>query len=460
MIRKKLKFLKSRERINRFYHSSGIERPLFRYCLLLSIVLLIGSAVYSNEKGIVPANKYDYILEPIEGLENLRIFSDTASRVKQTNGVTDTYPTFPDLVYEYKIAAIGKLSPISFDYNSKVKRYIDIYSIERREQVSQILGLSELYFPLFDDLLDKYHLPLELKYLAIVESALNPLAVSKTGAVGLWQFKINSARMFNLKVNSYVDERMDPLKSTEAACQYLQYLYKIFNDWQLVLAAYNTGPGAVRTAIIKSNGETNFWKLYDYLPESAQNYVPAFIAAGYIMNNAADHKITLSKPTITYKETDTVMVSKPIAFSVVSKEVDIPVEILRFLNPEYRRDFVPDQDKSTPIWLPSNKVEQFVKKMEVIYNTKVDMATFHDILANSGSTENKIKIKHKVKSGEYLHKIAILYGCTIDDLLTWNPNADDDLSVGEMVTVWVNKKVHKQLQENAKDTTKKGLSPQ
>lgn len=431
----------------------------FKYYALLYFSLFICLTGKSSDEGIKTIKEYDYVLEPFDGLENLHIFPDSTTKPKFLN--EGNYPSFPDLVYEYKIAAIGKLSPISFDYNPQVKRYIDIYSIERREQVSQMLGLAELYFPMFDDMLDKYHLPLELKYLAIVESALNPLAVSKSGAVGLWQFKINSARMFNLTVNSYVDERMDPLKSTEAACQYLQYLYKIFNDWQLVLAAYNTGPGAVRNAIIKSNGETNFWKLYDYLPESAQNYVPAFIAAAYIIKNAQSHKIETTKPTITYMEIDSVKVIKPVSLSIISKEIDMPIDILRFLNPIYRRDFVPDQGKPAPIWLPANKVELFIKKLDVIYNSKTEEITFHDILANSGSTENKIKVQHKVKSGEYLHKIAITYGCTIDDLLIWNPKADNDLSVGEFLTIWVDKKQYQRLQqESAKDSLRTGLTPQ
>ncbi len=395
----------------------------------------------------------DYTLEPLDGLENLHIFPDSISKSKPD--LKEAYPAFPDLVYEYKVAEIGKLSPIDFDYNTRVRRYIDIYSIERREQVSQMLGLAELYFPLFDEILDKYHLPLELKYLAVVESALNPLAVSKTGAVGLWQFKINSARMFNLTVNSYIDERMDPVKSTEAACQYLQYLYKLFNNWHLALAAYNTGPGAVRNAIIRANGETNFWKIYDYLPESAQNYVPAFIAAAYIMNNAGIHHIESIAPIITYTKTDSVMITKPVAFATIAKELDLPIEIIRFLNPVYRRDYLPDLGKPITLWLLSNKIELFLKKEQTIYNAKIDEITFHDVLANSGNTDGKIKVQYKVKSGDYLHKIAIAYGCTIDDILVWNPNADDSLSTGECLNLWIDKKVYQRLQqENSADSLK------
>ena len=431
----------------------------FRQYLVLIIFLLALSAANGNHRVNNTRIRFNNILEPFDDLKNLHIFPDSASRAK--NSIKETYPTFPDLVYEYKVAAIGKLSPIDFDYNPHVRKYIDIYSLERRDQVSQILGLGELYFPIIDEMLDKYHLPLELKYLAVVESGLNPLAVSKTGAVGLWQFKINSSRMFDLVVNSYVDERMDPVKSTEAACQYLQYLYKIFNDWNLALAAYNTGPGAVRNAIVRANGETNFWKIYDFLPESAQNYVPAFIAAAYIMNNAASHHIDKTKPIINYAKVDTVMVVKPAAFATISKELNIPIEIIRFLNPVYRRDYLPDLGKPIALWLPADKIELFLKKEQVIYNTKIEKPTFHDVLANSGNTDGKVRIQHKVKPGEYLHKIAIAYGCTVDDIYAWNPNADETLNKGDYLDIWVDKKEYQRIQqEGSVDTLKSNKNHQ
>lgn len=429
-----------------------IFKSIIRKIIIL-FVLFLGSVSVKGVEKVNPLNKhFDCILEPFEGLEHLNIFPDTIPNIITPK---KDLPNFPDLVYEYKIAEIGKLSPIDFDYNPKVRHYIELYSIERREQVSQMLGLAQLYFPLFDEMLDKYHLPLELKYLAVVESALNPLAVSKSGAVGLWQFKINSARMFNLEVNSYVDERMDPIRSTEAACQYLQYLYKIFNDWHLALAAYNTGPGPVRNAILRANGETNFWKIYDFLPESAQNYVPAFIAAAYIMNNASSHNIPTIKPIIEYSKIDSVMITEPASFAAISKELAISIEILRFLNPIYRRDYIPDLGRPITLWLPSNKVENFLKKEQTIYNTKAEKATYQDILANSGSTDGKVKFQYRVKSGDYLHKIAIAFGCTVDDLLIWNPITDDTLNVGENLTIWVDKNNFQRLQrESATDSLK------
>ncbi|MDD3569108.1 MAG: transglycosylase SLT domain-containing protein [Bacteroidales bacterium] len=356
------------------------------------------------------------------------------------------YPTFPDLVYEVRIAAIDNLSPIAFDYNEHVKRYIDIYSLERRDQVSQMLGLAQLYFPLFDELLDKYQLPLELKYLAVVESALNPLAVSTSGAVGLWQFKINTGRMFDLEVNSYIDERMDPVKSTEAACLYLKYLYRIFNDWHLVMAAYNAGPGVVRNAIFRSGGETNFWKLFDNLPEAAQNYVPAFIAAAYIMQNANEHGINAATPTAQYMETDTVIVRKPLTLGAISQHTDIPIDFLRFLNPIYRRGVVPESEKGYAIRLPVSKIQSYLEHEQIILNSIPSNLTFHDILSKAGSTENRIRVWHSVLPGDHLHKIAVRYNCTIDDINIWNPNLSSDLAIGQQITLWVDKQTYDLIQ--------------
>ncbi|MFP4555348.1 MAG: transglycosylase SLT domain-containing protein [Bacteroidales bacterium] len=382
------------------------------------------------------------VTQKLDSLKEFKIFNNPTGIVHD-NPVNQTYP---DLVYEVKIASIDYLSPISFDFNEHVKQYIDVYTIERREQVSQMLGLAELYFPLFDEFLDKYQLPLEFKYLAVVESALNPLAVSRSGAVGLWQFKINSGRMFDLEVNSYIDERMDPMKSTEAACMYLKYLYRIFNDWHLVMAAYNAGPGVVRNAIFRAGGETNYWQLYEHLPEDAQNYVPAFIAATYVMQNAQSHNIKPTPPDVTYFQTDTVQVKKAISFSTLSNEIDVPIDIIRFLNPIYRKGHVPILEDPATIRIPDTKVEMFFKKESTIYEKSINKPDFHEILENSGSTNNRIKMIHTVQSGDYLHKIAVKYKCTVDDIMVWNPEVDSNLNVGQTLTIWVDNVTYKEIQ--------------
>lgn len=375
------------------------------------------------------------IVEMVDELAFLRIFP----KVDANPRALDTIGKVQDLMYEYHIAAIGKQSPIDYDYNQYVRRYIDIYTIERREQVSQMLGLAEMYFPLFDEYLDKYQLPLELKYLAVVESALNPMAVSKTGAVGLWQFKINTAKMFNLNVSSYVDERMDPVKSTEAACLYLQYLYRTFNNWQLALAAYNVGPGAVKNAIARSGGERNFWKIYPNLPEAAQNYVPAFIAATYVMKNHKSHSILPAKPLISYSETDTVVVAKAVNLNVLAKAIDVPIEVIRFLNPTFKLDYIPQGSSQLTLRLPLGKTSSFIKNEGFIYenSTKPKVDELKEV---ADSTASRQKVVYTVKSGDSMHKIAIIYGCTIEDIQSWNPKIDSVLSVGQGITLWLTQK--------------------
>jgi len=349
----------------------------------------------------------------------------------------DSIPIFADLVYEYRIAELNNLTPIELEYNDRVRRYIDVYTIERRDHLAKIIGLAEYYFPIFEEALDKYNLPLELKYLAIVESALDPRAVSSSAAVGLWQFKINTSTMFDLEVNSYVDERCDPLKSTEAACSYLQYLYRIYNNWQLALAAYNGGPGVVRNAIERSGGKTSFWDIQPFLPEQTKGYVPAFIAVNYVMNYYKDHNIEPIRPDYIFTEIDTVVIYKPASFNRISEIVQIPIATLQFLNPSYRQDYIPKQKDGSVIVLPKNKIRSFVKNETAIFDETVKKQNIVDFLADAGGISGKVKIIHEVTKGEYFHKIAIKYNCTIDDIRTWNSLPTNDLNVGQKLDVWV-----------------------
>ncbi|HDP55139.1 MAG TPA: LysM peptidoglycan-binding domain-containing protein [Bacteroidetes bacterium] len=413
-----------------------MQRTVFIYFAMLIAVLLLpfSNGLAHSPKSYTKTNLCS-VEQLLDSLARLELFAtDTLKRQKSEHP-----SSIPDLAYEVKIANIDRLSPISFDFNQHVKRYIDIYTIERREQVGQMLGLAKLYFPLFDEILDKHNLPLELKYLAVVESALNPLAISPSGAVGLWQFKINTGRMFDLEVNSYIDERMDPAKSTEAACKYLEYLYRIFGDWHLVMAAYNAGPGVVRNAIERANGETHFWHLYDYLPEAAQNYVPAFIAAGYVIQNAANHGIVAIPPMISFEQIDSVHVTQPVSFKAISDAIPVTMDILRFLNPSFRRGYVPEPEQSTPILLPTSAIPSFIQNQASIYNNTLPKSTYHQRVANAGNNSNKQKLLYSVKPGDYLHKIAIKHNCTIDDIMVWNPDREAELSAGDTLEIWVNK---------------------
>ena len=411
----------------------------FRVLINFAIVIALTLLPFSNGLAHSPKSYTNITICSVEqlldSLGQLELFAPDTLKWQKKGQTAST----PDLVYEVKIAEIDRLSPISFDFNQHVKRYIDIYTIERREQVGQMLGLAKLYFPLFDEMLDRHNLPFELKYLAVVESALNPLAVSPSGAVGLWQFKINSGRMFDLEVNSYIDERMDPVKSTEAACKYLEYLYRIFGDWHLVMAAYNAGPGVVRNAIERADGETRFWHLYDYLPEAAQNYVPAFIAAAYVIQNASNHGIVAIPPMISFEQVDSVHVTQPVSFKAISDAIPVTMDILRFLNPSFRRGYIPEPEQSTPILLPTSAIPSFIQNQASIYSNTLLKSTYHQRVANAGNNSNKQKILYSVKPGDYLHKIAIKHNCTIDDIKVWNPDKEAELSAGDTLEIWVNK---------------------
>jgi membrane-bound lytic murein transglycosylase D len=345
--------------------------------------------------------------------------------------------SFPDIYYEYRIEELDKQSPIKLDFNEDVLKYIKLYLEKRPDKIAEFLGLSELYFPVFEEYLDKYNLPLELKYLPVIESGLDPLARSSSGAMGLWQLLLNSSKLLGLQVNSYVDERCDLYRSTDAACRYLKYLFNIFNDWQLTLAAYNGGPGEIRNAIARSGGKTTFWQIQPYLPEQTKWYVPAYIAVVYLANNAKEHGISPSQPSFTYNNTDTLWIQEAVEFSKLSEKTEIPIETIRFLNPAYRREYIPDMVKSMPLVLPSNKILTFLKIENQIYSRTNDTSDYLDVLSAAGDTNGLKKIAYTVLKGDFLHKIAMEYGCTLENLRAWNSLQNDNLSEGQKLLIWL-----------------------
>ncbi|MGM0549766.1 MAG: transglycosylase SLT domain-containing protein [Bacteroidota bacterium] len=367
------------------------------------------------------------------------LFICSGSKSLFAHNEVDSIPIFPDLVYEYRIAELDDKTPIELEYNARVRRYIDVYTIERRDHLARIIGLAQLYFPMFEEALDRYELPLELKYLAIVESALDPSAVSSSGAVGLWQFKLNTSRMFDLEVTSYVDERRDPYKSTEAACKYLAYLYRIFDDWQLALAAYNGGPGEVQRAIQRSGGKRDFWELLPYLPAQTQGYVPAFIAVNYVMSFYSQHNIHMEASPYVHLQVDTLHLHQGVSFDRISQAIEEPVPLLQFLNPTYRRDYISPTQKPAVLTLPKQKINVFLEHQENILNKETSVASFasHATIDMPGDTIGKIALVHRVRKGEYYHKIAMNYGCTVEDIWSWNRLTTNDLKVGQLLTLWV-----------------------
>ncbi|MDE6002420.1 MAG: lytic transglycosylase domain-containing protein [Prevotella sp.] len=256
-------------------------------------------------------------------------------------------------------------------HNDVVQKFIDRYSGRLRHSISYMLGASNFYIPIFEEALETYQLPLELKYLPIIESALNPTAVSRVGATGLWQFMIGTGKQYGLQVNSLVDERRDPVKSSYAAARYLKDLYKVFGDWNLVIAAYNCGPENINKAIHRSNGEKDYWKIYPYLPKETRGYVPAFIAANYIMTYYSQHNICPMTTRLPAK-TDTVMVNRNVHMEQVAAVVGINIDLLRSLNPMYRRDVIPGATEPMPLRLPQSEVGKFIDMADSVYNYKAD----------------------------------------------------------------------------------------
>ena len=280
----------------------------------------------------------------------------------------DSIPSYLDTTYRERIERMDTRSPFSFRYNADVRKMIYFYGQRRPKMISRALAKKELYFPLFEEMLDKYQLPQELKYLAIVESALNPRAHSRAGAMGLWQFMPSTGRLYGLHSNSRVDDRMNPYKATEAACQHFVDLYQIYQDWNLVLAAYNAGPGNVNKAIRRSGGATDFWTIQQYLPRETRAYVPAFIAVNYFMTYPEAHNIEAKEGSqISYFETDTVYIREKISFKQLSKWLDIDMATLKALNPQYRRDYIPAAtSKKHVLTLPLEKIGLFILNEKLI----------------------------------------------------------------------------------------------
>ena len=346
-------------------------------------------------------------------------------------------PIFSDSIYEARIRHLDTKTPIDLVYNPYVKQYINVYTKQRRQQMSRMMGLAAYYFPVFEEVLDQFNLPLELKYLALVESALNPKAKSWAGATGLWQFMYNTGKEYNLKVSSYVDERMDPYRATVAACEFFEKSYSVYGDWSLVLASYNSGRGNVNKAIRRSGGKRNYWQIRHFLPKETRSYVPAFIAVCYAMNYASDHKISSKNPRVLFHEVDTIEVKYQIDFEYLSSSLDISMDELEFLNPSYKINVIPKvEGRPYHLVLPISKMGAFVANEKEIY------AHFIELDAQKRKnypkySEQDERIVHRVKGGEYLGKIARRYGCSVKKIQQWNNLKNDNIRVGQRLILYV-----------------------
>lgn len=348
--------------------------------------------------------------------------------------------TFHDSVYLKRLYNLPTEMEVSF--NSVVKQYIEMYAVRKREQVSYMLALGDYYFPMFEQVLDKYGLPLELKYLPVIESALNPVAVSRAGATGLWQFMLRTGKGYGLEVNSLVDERRDPYKSTEAAALYLKDLYAIYGDWNLVIAAYNCGPGNVNKAIARSGGKSDYWEIYSRLPRETRGYVPAFIAANYIMNHYADHNICPAHSSSLTVALDTVHVNERMHLAQIAGVLDIPLSELQRLNPQFRRDVIPGDFQAYSLVLPSEKMYAFIDKNDTIIN--YDKARYFTHRASTDSylgatvssvSGNTANVYYRVRKGDNLSTIAKRNGTTVAKIKSWNGLTSTRLSIGKQLIV-------------------------
>ncbi|MFN8776936.1 MAG: LysM peptidoglycan-binding domain-containing protein [Flavobacteriales bacterium] len=363
-------------------------------------------------------------------------------------------PAFSPALIAERMRVLDQETPFDLIYNPTVQGFIDLYAARKRELTSRVLGVSELYFPLFEEALSRHGIPLEMKYLAVVESALNPVAISPAGAGGLWQFMVATGKMYGLGVTSYQDDRFDAIKSTEAACLYLKHLYSLYNDWELALAAYNSGPGNVNKAIRRSGGKKDFWSIKEYLPRETQGYVPAFIAVNYVMNYASEYNLYPKTPLITFFETDTVEVRERVDFRVLSSVLSMKEEDLSFLNGTYKLKEIPANGRKHYLVLPVDKVGLFISNESLVYERSAMPAAAYALpdsqaTASSGSAAQQASHPagtprvvyeeewktHKVKRGETLGGIADSYHVSLAQIKKWNKIRGSVIHPGQRLKV-------------------------
>ena len=331
--------------------------------------------------------------------------------------VTTANPIVSDSVYMDRLSRIPSI--MELPYNEAVKKSIEAYTVRLRTKVSFMLGAANFYMPIFEEALDAYDLPLELKYLPIIESALNPTALSRRRASGLWQFILSTGKIYGLENNSLVDERRDPIKASWAAARYLKDLYNIYKDWSLVLAAYNCGPGNVNKAIRRANGATDYWTLYYYLPRETRGYVPAFIAANYVMNYYCEHGICPLESELPI-HTDTIQISKDLNLNQVAAVCNISIEQLRSLNPQYKKDIIPGNTKPYALRLPESQIGTFIELQDSVFAYKADQYIGKRktvaIKDGNGTSNSKGATYHRIRNGDTLGGIALRYNTTVSKL--------------------------------------------
>ena len=378
------------------------------------------------------------IKSPVFQADHILLY-DTLFSVKPPNKALHfSNASFDENVVKYRLDSLDRLSPINLKYNKIIGQYIKFYLNQRPDLVSKLKSLSNHYFPIFEEYLDKNSLPLELKYLPIIESALNPNAKSPAGAVGIWQFMYYTAKEYNLRINSYLDERKDVFKSTQAACEYLSKAYRVFNDWELAVASYNCGRGNITKAIRRSGGVLNYWKIRPFLPRETRNYIPAFVAAVYIMNFADYHGISAdTNHFFKSHQIDTVYLDRPVKIAHLAEVLNVENKLLEELNPVYNKKLIPHlKDESFPVILPHYKWGLFLMNEDSIYSILEEMEIKESLTYPVFSDIEKIV--YVVKRGDYLGRIARKYKCKVSDIMMWNDLKSTKIKEGKKLYIYRN----------------------
>jgi membrane-bound lytic murein transglycosylase D len=403
----------------------------------------------------------------LKELTNLDLFNDLSDDIKNINFDEKVDYELPTELLKQRLAAMDAKSPFNIEYNPGLENIIKSFLKNRKKSFGRLMAISEYYFPMLEEALAKENVPLEIKYLAIVESALNPKAVSRMGATGLWQFMYQTGKQYNLKIDSYVDERSDPLKSSEAAAQYMSKMYAIFGDWDLVLASYNSGPGNVAKAIRRSGGQQNYWNIRKNLPKETQGYVPAFLATMYIYEYQKEHGIKPERALIQQFATDTIMIKKQMSFKQISDLLDVPVAQLQHLNPSYKMDVIPlygDQDHF--LRLPKDKIAVFASNEDKIYAYIQRELDFREkpfqvqkaIVSNDTINYSKQNVAlpktkyYTVKRGDNLNEIADKYNVTVAELKKWNVLKGSTVASGKSLKIITNENVVQTVKKDTKFT--------
>ena len=425
--------------------SNPMKRLLYTIVILLLAAPVVNAQNHHvNQEALDMADQFVTNYDSLLNSYVISKYSSTSRRHHANINTDYAFDQIPDSVIAKRLASMHTVIPMTF--NQEVRAHIRMYLNRMRNRLDVMLTLSEYYNSLFEESLARYDVPEELKYLTIVESAMNPQATSRVGAAGLWQFMYTTGKNYGLEVNSIIDERRDAYKSSDAAAHYLHDLHNVFGDWHLAIAAYNCGPGNVNKAIARSGGKQNFWQIYPYLPRETRGYVPAFIAAAYIMNFYPEHGLHPKRVTIPLR-TDTVMVERNMTFANVSKYIGIDIDELRGLNPQYRADYIPGQNGSYPLCIPTNKMNDLIQHAEEIFRDSEDSLSAAPVVVapaeprpvakkqGSSSHRKSGNVYHKVRRGENLTSIAAKHGTTVHNIKKLNNLRSDRIRYGQRLRV-------------------------